>query len=334
VSSHFSSKLSELIKAGSDRLKYPVLIIGVSLVLTGFTVYDQIFHRVGLAFMQDEQLRFHTEVISGNSTDPWQYRILAPYIIESVHGWIRSLGLELSYTRIFIDLRLFQNFLIFVSCWFYFRAQGISRSKILVALAILAWGFTYSGYSSHLAFDTYFDILFYILAGYLVITNRSPWIILLSVLAALNRETGILIPLLPVVATLTTRPRISTNRRDLIISGLGLLAFLVVIFAVRASYGPKPLDHRYLPGLNLLKTNLSEFYTYFSFIATFAVIPLVAILHWRGWPSRLKRWFWLCVPVWLVVHAFASHLAEARLLLAPYVLIILPAAMMGIDTDT
>ena len=94
-------------------------LVIISTLLTGFTVYDQVFNRVGLNFIWDEQLRFQRWVIEGTSIDPWQYRIFAPYLIEGIRGFVEWIGLTSSYGRIFFGLRIVQNFLIFISVGWY-----------------------------------------------------------------------------------------------------------------------------------------------------------------------------------------------------------------------
>jgi len=55
-------------------------LVAASLALTAFTVYDQVFNRTGLAFLLDEQLRFHRWIIEGTSTDRRQCRVLTAHL--------------------------------------------------------------------------------------------------------------------------------------------------------------------------------------------------------------------------------------------------------------
>jgi len=326
--------LRQRISTNRPELGWGFLVLLSSILLSAFTVYDQVFHRVGLQYICDEQLRFHRWVIEGTSIDPWQYRIFVPYLIESCRDFFELVGGAFSYGRIFFGLRLFQNFLIFLFFSRYISELKIKRGVILLGLAILAWGFTYSGYGSGLAFDTYFDLIFYLLAGLAILNRRPLQILPISILAALNRETGILIPFLLLVSNFQFPLKQFIKKREFYIGVISLLLFVVILSTIRIAYGPRPFLREYPPGFSLLMFNLTHFYSYFSAIATYSIIPLVALVQFKKWPSILRHFFWVMVPVWILVHAFTSIVAEARLFLVPYVLILLPAALIVSQNTT
>jgi len=305
-------------------------LIAISILLTVFTIYDQVFNRVGLAYIWDEQLRFQRWVIEGSSIDPWQYRIFAPYLIEGIRGFVEWIGFTSSYGRIFFGIRILQNFLIFIAVGWYWTRVGVSRYFVVIGMMVLAWGFTYSNYGSGLAFDTYFDLLLYILAALAIISGRFFWIIPLTALAALNRETGILIPVLLLSSAVELRPKISVDKRRVYIAIAGLLIFSLLYIGIRVAYGPRPFDQMHEPGLDQFLANLKNPFTYYSSLATFLLFPLLALLRWRSWPGILRRFFWVLVPLWTVVHSFTSVLAETRLFLVPYAVVIIQAVFAGI----
>jgi hypothetical protein len=197
-------------------------------------------------------------------------------------------------------------------------------------MMVLAWGFTYSNYGSGLAFDTYFDLLLYIIAALVIIGERYCWIIPLTALAAINRETGILIPFLLLSSAVELRPKISIDKRRVYIAIAGILIFSLLYVGIRIAYGPRPFDHMHEPGLNQFLANLTDPFTYYSWLATFLFFPILALLRWKSWPSILHRFFWVLIPIWIVVHSFTSVLAEARLFLVPYAVVIIPAVFAGI----
>jgi hypothetical protein len=200
-------------------------------------------------------------------------------------------------------------------------------------MVVLAWGFTYSGYASNLAFDTYFDVLFYLMAVILILEKRSILILPLSILAALNRETGILIPAL-LTATVFERPlKIMMRKKAFLIGTASLLLFAATLAGIRIYFGPRSFLEEYVPGLSLLVYNATNLYSYFSIFATFSILPLIALVRFKGWPRILKRYFWLILPLWVVVHIFTSVIAEARLFLVPYVVVLLPAAMLVLQDE-
>lgn len=298
----------------------------IALLLSLFVVYDQVFNRIGLDYLWDEQLRlFHRGVIEGTAIDPWQFRILSPYLLEGLKHVLSGIGIDISYVRLFIGFRFLQTFAIFLLAARFWERLGIEKRVVYVLLAILAWGMTYGTWGSGLAIDTYFDILFYLLAGLAILAEGYAWIVPLSLVGALNRETGIFIPLLPIAAAVNFRPGFKVKKDALLPSLVGSGLFLLLLFAVRLHYGSRPVYGQHPPGLELLLYNLRQVSSYFSLFATYSILPIIALLTWKRWPDLLKRFFILMVPLWLLIHFAGGIVAEARLFLVPYVLIILPA---------
>ena len=87
------------------------------------------------------------------------------------------------------------------------------------------------------------------------------------------------------------------------------------------------LAHGHRIGLDMFRYNVSRFVTWDRLIATFGIIPVLALVGYAKWPSPLKMMFWVVVPIWLVVHLFGGVLAETRLLLVPYALVLVPGVL-------
>ena len=79
-------------------------------------------------------------------------------------------------------------------------------------------------------------------------------------------------------------------------------------------------------GMDMFLFNLTNPWTYWSIFATTGFIPIIALARYKAWPPVLRRFFWLLIPAWVVIHLFLATIAEARLFLVPYSLVILPAA--------
>ena len=52
------------------------------------------------------------------------------------------------------------------------------------------------------------------------------------------------------------------------------------------------------------------------------------MIGYRKWPLELRAFFWVIVPVWFLVHAFGSVMAETRLLLVPQAMVFIPGALL------
>ena len=129
-----------------------------------------------------------------------------------------------------------------------------------------------------MAFDTYFDILFYLLASILILDQRPLLILPLSLLAGFNRETGILIPALLLASIFEPSVKKMFKKKETFIGIASLFLFTFIFVGIRIFYGPRPFSGEYPPGLSQLKFNLTNLYSYFSIFATFTVIPLLAVL--------------------------------------------------------
>jgi hypothetical protein len=191
---------------------------------------------------------------------------------------------------------------------------------------LLAWGMSYSHYDSDLQFATFLDVSFYLTAALLILNDRLSWLVPLTALAALNRETSGLIVGLPVIVALFERRPLA---RPFAVSALAGFAYLGVFVALRLAYPPQ---HLLLPygvrqGLPLLQYNMLRPITWERLIATLGVIPLLALFGYSSWSAQLKGLFWGIVPVWVILHAFMSVMAESRLFLVPQAVIFIPAAL-------
>ena len=119
------------------------------------------------------------------------------------------------------------------------------------------------------------------------------------------------------------------GRRALIVGALSLLVFAVTYGVVRLAVGPADLilPHGQRPGTDLLAYNLGRAVTWGNVLRLVNLTPLLALLAMRSWPVELRCFALAVVPAWILIHLFESVLAEARLLLVPYVLVLVPGAL-------
>jgi hypothetical protein len=285
---------------------------------------------IGLApawhFLDTEQRRRHEAVLDHSAGDPPGYRIVANALIEAVRHVFPAISLPL----IFIALRLSQNAAIFALAASYFASFGFRHAVVNAGLAALAWSFCFANYNAGLAFDTYFDILFYLVAATLIVRGRYALVTLVALVAAANRETALLIPVLMAVAD-DGRPA----RRRLVLAAVTFLGQLAVIVAIRLAVGPQPLilPEGHAAGTPLLAYNVGRAVTWLNLGTTFLFVPFVAAFAWRRGPPRLRKAFVVIVPIWTVVHFVAAIVAETRLFLVPWVIVALPGALMALDQD-
>jgi hypothetical protein len=314
-----------------------IFILLCVVAFSTLTVYLQVT-ALDKSFMyyleQGLQIQRHTDVLQGTAPNPWQYRILADYLVEGVIQLFRNLDVSHPLASAFIAFRFVQNLLIFGLAYLYYRRLNIPAAHALLGLSVLAWGMTYANYDSDLQFNTYFDIIFYLLAGLIVLAKKPLWLIPLMVFAALNRETSGLIPFLALALVLPWG-QATEKRKVLLPAAISLAIFAVVFVSLRLIYPHQTLSvpHGQHMGLELLRYNLFRAITWIQLFATLGIIPVLALLAYKKWPQPLTVFFWVVVPLWLLIHPITSVMAESRVFLVPQVLIFIPGALFLLKSE-
>lgn len=305
--------------------------------------------------------------------NPWQYRVLCPYIIEGL-VWIYDHTIDkiysieehfhfsfnqtseptpetkafvellqkkgaLKYMIIFIFFRLCLNFLVFylaIRVWKHFVWNiwliflGLIAVSLAMGNAVIA---------SDLTFNTYFDNILYLLTALLVLKKGSPfWLLPITVLAAFNRETGLLIPFLYFISHINfTEFRFRTFSLHKIgwpsikvwfLTGIALVLFALIFVSIRMYYGYVPAQvWKVPPGIEMVKLNLLSVVaakSYFELLGLVSIIPLLIILNFKAGPPLLRQWFVFIVPAWFAVHIYSVVIYQTRLFLVPLIVIMIP----------
>jgi hypothetical protein len=179
-------------------------------------------------------------------------------------------------------------------------------------------------------------VIFFLLAAIVILGNKTLWIIPISILAAFNRETGILIPFLLVAVVYLQYKEGKFNKRDLAIGVISIIIFsgiqLGIRWLINTNFHPARFDSAqgHYVGLDLFVFNVTFQTSWVMLFKTFNLIPILSIFFLNESPKLLQLFFWMIVPIWLGIHAFLGVFAETRLFLVPYILIILPIFLFKI----
>lgn len=318
------------------RMVLVVIIVGMGLLLGIFTTSEYVLER-GIDYISQggEQLARHQAVLEGRAGSPWQYRVLAPYLLEGVLTLFEHLHVPNHVAAAFTSLRVIQDTLILLLAYVYYRKLRLSLPHALVGMALLAWSMSYSHHNSDLQFSTFFDVIFYLAAGLCLLYARAVWLPFITLLAAMNRETSAVIPFLLLATFVFVLPRAPLRKMaPVFLASLGI--FIVIFFGLRLLYEPQkaifPAGHH--PGLDLLQYNLFRAVTWRQLLATLSIVPIVAVIGYRTWPVQLQAFFWVIVPVWFVVHALGAVMAETRLLLVPQAMVFIPGALLTLGSPS
>jgi hypothetical protein len=288
-----------------------------------------------LAIDHATQFTRHKNIIAGNSEfyNPWQYRILSPYILESLIQLFNKV-LSGKYEILpYLFFKFIQNMLIFYISFYYYKLLNIKNPILIFAgLMLLCYTISNSVFQSDFSFNTYFDIIFYLLAACVILNGKFYWIIPITFFAALNRETSGFIPFMVVVPFLFANKELLTKEKW-IITAASLAVFAIVFVSIRLYFGFQEAEgiHGMRSPFAYLKFNLTFFRMYPQLFGTLGLIPFITVFGFRRLPTPLKSWCLLIVPFWLVIHMVKSTAMESRLFLVPQALIFIPAMLWLIE---
>ena len=316
---------------------YPFwIVVFISVLLLSLaTVYAQV-NDLSVRFIRIQQEKVHLQMMGGVAGNPWQYRILADWMISFLITWVNGLDIAQPELVSFIAFRFLQCVLIFLVAAIYYRKLGLSLLANLLGLSVLAWGMSYALYNSDLSFNNYFDVAFYLIAANLIVSRTLIWIIPLMVIASFNRETSALIPIMALTYTYFGLDGKAKLKSALFPALAGIVIFVIIFAGLRYYYGEQMFltADGFYPGFGLFYLNLKRVVTWEQLFITFGLLPLLAILAYSEWPQSLKIFFWTVVPLWMAIHFFSSLVAETRLLLVPYALVFIPGVLFGIMSHT
>jgi hypothetical protein len=283
-------------------------------------------------FTNGNQYLRHQAMLQGNSAyfNPWQYRVLSAWLVEFLVQVFKFTGTAEPYLKAFLGFRFIEHICIFIAAIIFYRHFTKSFYLILLSLVVMSYSMSLSTYDSDLSFNTYLDVLFYLTAAIVLFSDLNKWWFLpVSVLAAFNRETGILIPVILMIFSIDFKNRKITSGQNLLISILSLAAFITIFFSLRIYYGFKV--NEVADGLTWIKFNLTDVKTYFYVFGTISILPLLILTGLNKIDYRLKIMFVFISPVWFGVHYLMVPVEESRLFLVPMVLIFIPCLINLVD---
>ncbi len=315
------------------------LVVALVLGLTAVTVFVQyralghvLRHVDSIGYLQFYELSTHRATLHGTGLDPWTYRILSAWGAEIFLKAAQGLGFHHWPVVGFVTFRVLQNVVIFGAFWVLLRRFGFGRRVAALGMVLLAVAMTQALYDSGVVANTYTDVAVYLVAAILILDGRYGWIVPLAVVGALNRETSGLIPVMLLAVAVVHGLRTPTGRRALWCGIAALAAYAITTASVRLVIGPAPLFKPFglSPGLAYAEYNLRSSLTWENLARTLNIVPFIALARIKRWPRELKAFALAIVPAWIVIHLFASILAESRLVLVPYAVVFVPGALFAI----
>jgi hypothetical protein len=251
-------------------------------------------------------------MVNGSASSPYRYRILVPFAAETASHVI---GLERAYLAFY-----FVVFPIALCSLFTLLRRWYLTSLALLGTTLVAAVLPLSFRDHYFQPATWLELVLMI-AALRLLTRREVdlrWYAVVSIVAAANRETGMLLGLLLVLVAwpLPQHRRFPT--------AVVALTPVVTYGLIRISRGSAPpAEH------DLLARNLSDLPTAAIQVGLFgAVVVFLAATAWRHAPRVCRRAVWIAVPYIALVGTFGVW-RQTRLLV-PLLPIIIGMALAGL----
>lgn len=310
-------------------------ILLVVTLLSLITVFNQV-KTLGLSWQEDHYIARLEAVAAGEADSPWQYRVLSDIPLRYACRAAEVVGLPRGPGLVLVGVRILQNIVLFLVALGFWRRLGLSTYIGLLGLSGLAWAMTQANYNSDLAVNTYTNITFYLLGAWALAAGRPGWMVPLTLLGALNRETIGLLPIMTLAAGLSFSPRMRIAPEYLRAGSVANALYILVFAGLRLWFGTRGWvvhPDGAIQGPALLAYNLTFDRTWLHLAGTWGILPIIALFGYGAWPPILRAFFWSLVPAWVVIHFFLSAIAETRMMLVPFVVVFIPAALWVIQAS-
>jgi hypothetical protein len=254
----------------------------------------------------------------------------------------------MKYMIIFILFRFFEHLLIFYLAWRLWSYFVSNKWLIFFGINFLALALGNAVAVADLSFNTYMDIILYLGTANIIVYKKNPWLLLpITILAAFNRETGIMIPALYFISQVdfTNFRFIGKSlktigfpaRKVWLFTILLYVLFFAIFIGLRLYFGYKPQQVWKAPaGLPMLKLNLFSAVgakAYMELLSTYGVIPLIILYKFKSFPYLLKKWFLFLTPIWFAVHYVSVVAYQTRLFMVPFAVIMIPMLLWLVEHE-
>lgn len=309
--------------------------------------FDYIYTYFGRDYIMTRDFRAHHSIINSEADEPYRFRVLSNLALQTIFDLVHSdpppkwtEPYRSMYEKTALGFRVAQNFLIFLLAFKYFETLGFSLPTRFIGVILLSLCMGFAFYQSNLSFYTYTEIAFFLLAGIIINIGKDWWILPITIVATLNREGAIFIPVMLFFARLSEFDW-STNfitkvssYKWLLLPILSTASFIFVFMYLRYYIGSSNYsESRYgevYPGIELFYQNILNRKTWIGIIQMYGAF-LITLTLLKSWP-KILRWYLLffAIPWFLAVFIFGSA-DETRLFLTPLVVVFIPAALQLIE---
>lgn len=235
------------------------------------------------------------------------------------------------YFIVFMLLRFTINLAILYFAYRFYKLFVTNFWMVVTGIAFLDNGINNAFRDTAFGFDTYIDLLLFIVSAFIIVKNYSPlWLIPLMVIGILNRETSLLIPAL--FATVGfVRDGFKIKVRNFIYSAvlgaIGVAGFI----GLRWYFGYEP--YMLEAGWFRVVENFTNYSIISGQFAIMLILPFLSLFFLRSSPIILRTIWITLIPVWFGIHYWSFPVLESRYFLVPFALGIIPVTLWGIESS-
>lgn len=250
------------------------------------------------------------ETLTGEYLAPYQYRVLFAYLFAPLAGALGEVAALWLFW--FVALALFA---LLMDEWLREWAGEAQVGVWTLAALFLVLGFAW--FQPNGLMWSLLEAIFWLAALLLIRSGRAWWLLPLTLVATLNRETAVFLPLLALL----------TTRRWRLAFGMGIV-WAATYGAIRLYYGDVPVHVTLAQIWHLNQERLPWF---LLGLALFGWLPLLAVRGYRYADPFLQRAAWAALPYLAAIAVFGIW-REFRLFL-PLLPLALPLVIAYLERD-
>jgi hypothetical protein len=222
--------------------------------------------------------------------------------------------------RALVTVQLAIGLLLFAAAHWWYRRLGLAWLTRLLGLNMLSICVAFARQSRGWELDKLLEPTLYLLAAIAMWDRRYIMFVGLAALAAINRETGVFVPLI----ALTSERSDSEGSPWWLMWGSAFVS-LAIVLAVRL-FGPQPA---FTPAAAVASNLDFERIVYVA--GGLCLVPLFAVA-WLRWASPfLRRLSLVMAPVWLIWVLTTDSLEQGARLLGMVAVLFIPLTLQGVQ---
>lgn len=298
----------------TKELNYLLIILSISGIISYIYFrniqYPNYFDRFAL----------HESIVNLSASYPYRQRLLVPFLskyLMNLYGIV--LPQKLAFLGSYLTYSFFSIFLFLTTLYIWIRnffKENYSIAGVLVIALLM-----------QIALDDHYfqpwsliDAFFFTLSFILIKQKNFPWLFLINLLANLNRETGIFIPIAFATSSLylTNKnhflPRIT--KENFVKFSLLFGSAIIVYFSIRLSIGVGELTAADL-GARVLLKNIELFSIFKTSLHLLLLSPILIIYPIKGFSSapQIVKKISLFIPFYLISYLIFGVWYEIRILI-------------------